>query len=93
MGIEENFVNIYQERAEKRASVKNLTDADVKLMTQVEECDNHLESKDAEMMELTNKVTQLQGEIRNPKTKLSQSNTKIKYTVNKQKMGAKSHLN
>ena len=76
MGIEEDFVNLAQAKAEDRAVVTNLTDANRNLATQVAVQANNMETKDAAMETISKIIQQLQGGIKTLKSKQAGRSTK-----------------
>ena len=76
VGIEENFSNLDQAAAEDRASVTNLTDANMNLENKVAEKANHIATKDAAIETMKKVIQKLQWDIKTPKTRQSVQSTK-----------------
>ena len=69
MGIKEAFTNLAQATAEDKVAVTNLTDANIHLAAQVSYQANNMMTKDAAMETMQNIILQLQGELKNLKSK------------------------
>ena len=54
----------------------NLTEANITTTTQVTKYANHLETKGSDMVALTSTIDQIQGEIKTPKRKINDQNSK-----------------
>ena len=76
VGTEEALANLVQASAEFWASVTYLTDTNMNLTTQVAENSNNTATKDAAMATMQKTISQIQGEFKTLKRKISGQATK-----------------